>query len=202
MTENKKIPILADLFLTFFRIGLMMFGGGYAMLPILQREVVEKKGWSTEDQLADYYAVGQCTPGIIAVNTATFVGSSTAGVSGAVLATLGVVTGPLIVILIIASFLSGYMDLPVIAHAFSGVRACVTALILSSVIKLFTGSVKDWPSRIIYLAVLALAAAGTFAVFPDGVAEIMDFITSPIFLVLAAGVAGLAVRSVKGGLRK
>ena len=77
MTENKKIPILADLFLTFFRIGLMMFGGGYAMLPILQREVVEKKGWSTEDQLADYYAVGQCTPGIIAVNTATFVGSST-----------------------------------------------------------------------------------------------------------------------------
>lgn len=202
MTENKKIPILADLFLTFFRIGLMMFGGGYAMLPILQREVVEKKGWSTEDQLADYYAVGQCTPGIIAVNTATFVGSSTAGVSGAVLATLGVVTGPLIVILIIASFLSGYMDLPVIAHAFSGVRACVTALILSSVIKLFTGSVKDWPSRIIYLAVLALAAAGTFAVFPDGVAGIMDFITSPIFLVLAAGVAGLAVRSVKGGLRK
>ena len=202
MTENKKIPILADLFLTFFRIGLMMFGGGYAMLPILQREVVEKKGWSTEDQLADYYAVGQCTPGIIAVNTATFVGSSTAGVSGAVLATLGVVTGPLIVILIIASFLSGYMDLPVIAHAFSGVRACVTALILSSVIKLFTGSVKDWPSRIIYLAVLTLAAAGTFAVFPDGIAGIMDFITSPIFLVLAAGVAGLAIRSVKGGLRK
>ena len=202
MTEHKKIPILADLFLTFFRIGLMMFGGGYAMLPILQREVVEKKGWSTEDQLADYYAVGQCTPGIIAVNTATFVGSSTAGVSGAVLATLGVVTGPLIVILIIASFLSGYMDLPVIAHAFSGVRACVTALILSSVIKLFTGSVKDWPSRIIYLAVLALAAAGTFAVFPDGAAGIMDVITSPIFLVLAAGVAGLAVRSVKGGLRK
>ena len=202
MTENKKIPILADLFLTFFRIGLMMFGGGYAMLPILQREVVEKKGWSTEDQLADYYAVGQCTPGIIAVNTATFVGSSTAGVSGAVLATLGVVTGPIIVILIIASFLSGYMDLPVIAHAFSGVRACVTALILSSVIKLFTGSVKDWPSRIIYLAVLALAAAGTFAVFPDGITGIMDVITSPIFLVLAAGVAGLAIRSVKGGLRK
>ena len=202
MTENKKLPILADLFLTFFRIGLMMFGGGYAMLPILQREVVEKKGWSTEDQLADYYAVGQCTPGIIAVNTATFVGSSTAGVSGAVLATLGVVTGPIIVILIIASFLSGYMDLPVIAHAFNGVRACVTALILSSVIKLFTGSVKDWPARIIYLAVLTLAAAGTFAVFPDGIAGIMDFITSPIFLVLAAGAAGLAVRSVKGGLRK
>ena len=202
MTERKPIPLLADLYLTFARIGVMMFGGGYAMLPILQREVVEKKGWATEDQLADYYAVGQCTPGIIAVNTATFVGSSTRGAAGAVIATLGVVTGPLIIILIIAAFLSGFMDLPVIAHAFNGVRACVTALILSSVIKLFRGSVTDWPTSIIYLAVLALAAAGTFATFSGATGRIMDLITSPVFLVLAAGFAGLAVRASKGGLRK
>ena len=202
MSERKALPLHADLYLTFARVGVMMFGGGYAMLPILQREVVEKKGWATEDQLADYYAVGQCTPGIIAVNTATFVGTSQAGIAGAVLATLGVITGPVIIILAVASFLSMYMDLPVIAHAFSGIRACVTALILSSVIKLFKGSVTDWPSRIIYIAVLALAAAGAFLTFPAGQQKLWDVITSPVFLVLAAGAAGLTVRAVRGGLRK
>ena len=80
------MSILPDLFLSFARVGVMTFGGGYAMLPILQREIVEKKGWATEDQLADYYAVGQCTPGIIAVNTATFVGFSQAGIPGGIAA--------------------------------------------------------------------------------------------------------------------
>ena len=103
MKNNRSMPLLADLFLTFARVGVMMFGGGYAMLPILQREIVEKKGWATEDQLADYYAVGQCTPGIIAVNTATFVGSESAGIAGGVIATLGVVFGPIIIITVIAA---------------------------------------------------------------------------------------------------
>ena len=195
------MPLLADLFLTFARVGVMMFGGGYAMLPILQREIVEKKGWATEDQLADYYAVGQCTPGIIAVNTATFVGSESAGIAGGVIATLGVVFGPIVIITVIAAFLSGYMDLPVIAHAFNGVRACVTALILSSVIKLFKGAVKDRPTRVIYLLVLALAAAGTFLATPANLASLWGVITSPVFLVLMAGVLGYAVRGRKGGLK-
>ncbi len=202
MTEKRSLPLLADLYLTFARVGVMMFGGGYAMLPILQREIVEKKGWATEDQLADYYAVGQCTPGVIAVNTATFVGSYNAGIAGGVFATLGVVSGPLLIILIIAAFLSGYMDLPVIAHAFSGVRACVTALILSSVIKLLKGAVKDWPARIIYLTVLGLAAAGTFLASPAALSPVWNVITSPVFLVIAAGILGLLIRSAKGGLRK
>lgn len=201
MKNNRSMPLLADLFVTFARVGVMMFGGGYAMLPILQREIVEKKGWATEDQLADYYAVGQCTPGIIAVNTATFVGSESAGIAGGVIATLGVVFGPIVIITVIAAFLSGYMDLPVIAHAFNGVRACVTALILSSVIKLFKGAVKDWPTRIIYLLVLALAAAGTFLATPANLASLWGVITSPVFLVLMAGVLGYAVRSRKGGLK-
>ena len=201
MRNNRSIPLLADLFLTFARVGVMMFGGGYAMLPILQREVVEKKGWATEDQLADYYSVGQCTPGVIAVNTATFVGFESAGIAGGVIATLGVVFGPIVIITVVAAFLSGFMDLPVIAHAFNGVRACVTALILSSVIKLFKGAVKDWPTRIIYLLVLALAAAGTFLATPANLAALWGVITSPVFLVLMAGVLGYAVRSRKGGLK-
>lgn len=195
--------ILVDLYLTFTKIGGMMFGGGYAMLPILQREVVDNKKWATAEQLADYYAVGQCTPGVIAVNTATFIGSQQAGITGGIAATLGVVTIPSILILIIAAFLSSFMDSVMVAHAFNGIRACVTALILASVIKLFKGSVKDWPTRIIYITVLALAAAGNFMVAPERLIKVWEIITSPVFLVIISGVAGLVIRniqrSVKGG---
>jgi chromate transporter len=192
-----------DLFLTFAKVGVMTFGGGYAMLPILQREVVEKKKWATEDQLADYYAVGQCTPGVIAVNTATFVGSSQGGIPGGIIATLGVVFPSIVIILAIAAFLSNFMHLEAVAHAFNGVRAGVVALILVSVIKLFKGAVKDWPTRIIYAVVLALAAAGNFVPLPASTPAVLvsvwGVVTSPVFLVLFSGAVGLAVRMVKGG---
>lgn len=194
-----------DLFLSFAKVGVCTFGGGYAMLPILQREIVEKKGWATEDQLADYYAVGQCTPGVIAVNTATFVGSSRKGILGGIVATLGVVFPSAVIILAIAAFLSNFMDVGFISHAFNGVRAGVVALILSSVIKLFRSAVKDWPTRIIYGVVLVLAAAGNFVSLPDTVSgpllTVWGAATSPVFLVLAAGVAGLCVQGAKGGLK-
>lgn len=196
------MPILADLFLTFAKVGVMTFGGGYAMLPILQREIVEKKGWATEDQLADYYAVGQCTPGVIAVNTATFVGSTQAGIMGGIIATLGVVFPSLTIILAIAAFLRNFMNIEAVAHAFNGIRAGVTALILSSVIKLFKGAVKDWPTRIIYLLVLGLSVAGIFMPAPVGHGWLWDTVTSPVFLVLAAGAAGLSVRAARGGLKQ
>ena len=173
------------------------------MLPILQREVVEKKKWATEDQLADYYAVGQCTPGVIAVNTATFVGSSQGGIPGGVIATLGVVFPSILIILAIAAFLSNFMHLEAVSHAFNGVRAGVVALILVSVIKLFKGAVKDWPTRIIYALVLVLAAAGSFVPLPEATSAsalaVWNTVTSPVFLVILSGVAGLAVRGVKGG---
>ena len=195
--------ILVDLFVTFARVGVMTFGGGYAMLPILQRELVENKKWSTEGELADYYAVGQCTPGIIAVNTATFVGRSQAGILGGIFATLGLVFPSIVIIMVIAAFLSGFMDNPWVIHAFNGVRAGVVALILSSVIKLFKTSVIDWPTRIIYAVVLVLAAAGTFAPLPAGIwGAALEVVLSPVFLVVAAGIAGLCVRAAKGGLRK
>ena len=194
--------LLAELFFTFAKVGVMTFGGGYAMLPILQREIVEKKKWATEEQLADYYAVGQCTPGVIAVNTATFVGSSQGGIAGGVIATLGVVFPSIVIILAIAAFLSNFMHLEAVSHAFNGIRAGVVALILVSVIKLFKGAVKDWPTRIIYIAVLALAAAGSFITLPDPTSAVLlavwDVVTSPVFLVIFSGAVGLGVRTLKG----
>ena len=194
--------IYPDLFLTFAKVGVMTFGGGYAMLPILQREVVENKGWATDEELTDYFAVGQCTPGIIAVNTATFVGRGQAGIAGGVVATLGLVFPSLVIIMVIAAFLQNFMHLDLVVHAFNGVRAGVVALIASSVIKLFKNAVIDWPTRIIYAVVLVLAGYGTFFSLPQGaLGQALGFVMSPVFLVVAAGAAGLCVRWAKGGLK-
>ena len=194
--------LLVDLFLTFARIGVCTFGGGYAMLPILQRELVENKKWATETELADYYAVGQCTPGIIAVNTATCVGRSQAGIAGGIVATLGLVFPSLVIIMVIAAFLQNFMHLEFVVHAFNGVRAGVVALILSSVIKLFKNAVIDWPTRIIYAVVLVMAGYGAFFSLPQGaLGTVLGVVTSPVFLVIAAGAAGLCVRAAKGGLK-
>ena len=194
--------ILVSLFLTFARIGVCTFGGGYAMLPILQRELVEDKKWATETELADYYAVGQCTPGIIAVNTATFVGRSQAGIAGGVIATLGLVFPSLVIIMVIAAFLQNFMHLEFVIHAFNGVRAGVVALILSSVIKLFKNAVIDWPTRVIYAVVLILAGYGALFSLPQGaLGAALGVLSSPVFLVIAAGAAGLGVRWAKGGLK-
>ncbi len=194
--------ILIDLFLTFARVGACTFGGGYAMLPILQRELVENKKWATEGELADYYAVGQCTPGVIAVNTATFVGRNRAGIAGGVCATLGVVFPSIVIIIVIAAFLQNFMHLEFVVHAFNGVRAGVVALILSSVIKLFKNAVMDWPTRIIYAVVLLLAGYGALFALPQGtLGAVLGFVMSPVFLVIAAGAAGLCVRWAKGGLK-
>ena len=195
--------IYFDLFWTFAKIGVCTFGGGYAMLPILQREVVEKRAWSTEEELTDYFAIGQCTPGIIAVNTATFVGQKQKGTAGGVIATLGLVFPSIVIIMVIAAFLQNFAHLPAVVHAFNGVRACVCALILSSVLKLRRTTIVDRATLVIFLAALALAVTGVFVTPPDTAAGVvLGFFTSPIVLVVAAGVAGLCVRAAKGGLKK
>ncbi|HIZ94015.1 chromate transporter [Flavonifractor sp. An112] len=192
-----------DLFWTFAKIGVCTFGGGYAMLPILQRELVEKRDWTTEAELSDYFAIGQCTPGIIAVNTATFVGHKLKGPVGGVVATLGLVFPCLVIIMLIAAFLQNFAELPAVIHAFNGVRACVCALILSSVLKLRKSTVVDVPTVIIFVVVAVLAVVGNFVTFPAGtaLAVVMGFVTSPIVLVVLAGVTGLCVRAAKGGLK-
>ena len=172
--------MLLDLFWTFARVGVMTFGGGYAMLPILQREVVEKKGWATEEELADYFAIGQCTPGIIAVNTATFIGQKTAGIAGGILATLGVVFPSLIIITLLASVISTFAELEIVKHAFAGIRICVCVLILNAVIKLGKKAIVDAPT----LLIAALVAV--FAVFTD---------LSPVVFVLLAAAAGILIQA-------
>lgn len=189
-----------SLFFTFAKIGVCTFGGGYAMLPILQRELVDNKGWATEEELADYYAVGQCTPGVIAVNTATFVGYNRMGWLGGVVATLGVVFPCLVIIMAIAAFLSNFMHLDVVVHAFNGVRAGVVALILSSVLKLLNTSLVDWKTRIIYVVVLLAGAVGVWAPMPGGaLGQVLGALCSPVFLVVVSGLVGLAIYGKKGG---
>lgn len=147
-----------ELYAAFFKIGLMTFGGGYAMLPMLQSEIVEKRRWATEEEVLNYFAVGQCTPGIIAVNTATFVGYKQKRIAGGILATLGVITPSIIIILVIAGVLDRYADNVWVAHAFSGVRVAVCALVLSSIVKLWKSGVKNKAGIILFLTAFVLVA--------------------------------------------
>ncbi len=167
-----------DLFLTFARIGGLTFGGGYAMLPILQKEVVENRKWCTEEELTDYYAIGQCTPGVIAVNTATFVGSRLAGIPGGIIATLGVVFPSVVIITVIAAFLRNFADNPYVIHAFAGLRVVVTVLVLNTVIKLFKNNVRSKGLPVLILFALVLVASFFFRI-------------SSILLVVCAIVWGL-----------
>lgn len=169
---------LANLFITFAKVGVMTFGGGYAMLPILQREVVEDRKWATEEELMDYYAVGQCTPGIIAVNTATFIGQKTAGIMGGIVATLGVVFPSLIIIMLIASVLTHFADNPIVQNAFAGIRVCVCVLVFNAVVKLWKAAVKDKAALVIFLLVFLLS------VFFD---------ISPVVFVVISAAAGIVL---------
>ncbi len=178
---------LFDLFFTFAKIGVMTFGGGVAMLPILQREVVEKKGWAEEDELMDYYAIGQCTPGIIAVNTATFIGNKRRGAIGGILATLGVVFPSLVIITALAAFLQSFADSPIAQNAFAGIRVCVCVLVLNAVIKLWKRAVIDKVTIVIF----ALVFLGS--VFTGW---------TPILFVAAAAAAGIVsmlIQKKRGG---
>ena len=172
---------LLDLFLTFARIGGLTFGGGYAMLPILQREVVEKKKWTTEEELMDYYAIGQCTPGVIAVNTATFVGQGLAGPIGGIVATLGVVFPSLIIIItVIAAFIQNFAHLAIVQNAFAGIRVCVCVLIFNAVVKLWKKAVVDKPTLVICVLVILGSA-------------LTDL--SPIVFVIFAAVVGIILKN-------
>lgn len=174
---------LLDLFLVFARIGGFTFGGGYAMLPILQREVVEKRGWATEEELMDYYAIGQCTPGIIAVNTSTFIGYKLRGIVGGIVATLGCIFPSLVIITIIAAFIQNFAEYAVVQHALAGIRVCVCVLIINAVLKLGKKSVIDKATALVFLAVFACS---------------LFINVSPIFFILCAGVAGIVIKQAGG----
>ncbi len=132
-----------ELVWSFFKIGIMTFGGGYAMLPIIQRELVEKKAWATEEEILNYYAIGQCTPGVIAVNTATFIGNKKKGALGGFLATFGVVLPSLLIISVIAAVLTNFSEIAAVQHALAGIRVAVVVLVGFSVKKLMASGVKQ-----------------------------------------------------------
>ena len=169
---------LMDLFFTSARVGAMTFGGGYAMLPILQKEVVERKNWVTEAEVLDYYALAQCLPGIIMVNTLAFIGQKKRGTAGAIAGGLGAVAPPLVIITLIAALLTSFSDVPMVQNAFAGIRVCVCVLVFNSVVKLWKSSVVDWKCLAIFGVVAALSLFSAI---------------SPILLVLLSGAAGVAL---------
>lgn len=140
---KKKNTTLLELYLSFFKVGLFTFGGGYAMLPIIEREVVINKKWISYEELLDYYAVSQSTPGIIMVNVATFIGYKEKGVLGGIISTLGAISPSLIIITSIASLIENFQDIPEVKLALKGIGATVCAIMVSSIIKLGKASIKD-----------------------------------------------------------
>ena len=164
---------------TFFKIGLFTFGGGYAMLPLLEREIVDKHGWASFGELSDYYAIGQCTPGIIAVNVATFIGYKHKGVLGGIAATLGLILPSMIVITIVAGVLDIFAQNPYVISAFAGIRICVCVLILNASVKFIRSTVKDVFSFIIFIVVLICTifldlSPAVFVIFAAFAALIFD----------------------------
>jgi len=122
-----------------------------------RQELVNKKGWTTMDELRDYFAIGQCTPGVIALNVSTFIGQKRKGVAGAIAAAMGFLTVPIVLIIIIAAFLTNFAQLEVVQHAFAGIRVCVCVLICNAVTKLWKSAVIDGPTLCIFLGTLALS---------------------------------------------
>ena len=178
---------LLELYLAFLKIGAVNFGGGYAMLPLLEEDLVKKKGWVTTDDLMDYFAIGQCTPGIIALNVSTFIGNKRRGIAGAAAATTGFLTYPIIIILVIAMFLTNFADLPVVQNAFAGIRVCVCVLILEAVMRLWKKSIVDKIAFVIYAVIFVLMAFGSFLPVKPPAAV----------LVVCAGIAGILIRGHK-----
>ena len=170
------MSIYLQLFISFFKLGLLMFGGGYAMLPLLEHEIVDKKGWINNEELLDMYALAQCTPGGIAVNTATKTGYKIKGVLGAVCSTVGVVMPSLIIVVIISTVLESFAAIKEVQSVLSGIRVAACAMMVVTLIKLGKAGIKDWIGAAIFAAVFA---ASVF------------FGVSPVWLVLAAIFAGI-----------
>ena len=175
---------LWNLFITFAKVGVMTFGGGMAMLPILQREVVQNKGWATDEELTDYFAIGQCTPGIIAVNTATFIGQKQRGVWGGIFATLGMVFPSLVIITALAGLITNFAHVAWVQHAFAGIRVVVCVLIFNAVVKLWKSAVHDVWGALLFAAVLAATLLTNL---------------SPVVYVLLSAVAGIVIQSLQEG---
>jgi chromate transporter len=164
-----------DLLWTFIRIGAMTFGGGYAMVPVVERELIKRKGWTTMDEVLDYYTIAQITPGVIAVNLSTFIGYKQKGPLGGVLSTIGFLLPGTVLMVIISLFIRQFAEYPAVQHAFTGIRVAVGALILDTVIKLLKGVFRDKKAVVIFILSFVLSAI---------------FSASPVLIIAGAGAAG------------
>lgn len=173
---------LWKLFRLFGKIGLFTFGGGYAMLPLLKAEVVAKRRFVTEQELLDLYSIGQCTPGIIAINVATYIGYRQRGIAGAIAATLGMVAPSLVIIVSLATVLQKVMDNQYAAYAFAGIRICVAALIADVIYDLARKNIKDFFSVAVFLGALAL---------------LIGLNLSAVWVVITAGISAFLFGEVK-----
>ncbi len=176
MTKREKLKRMLSLFLTFLKIGGFTFGGGYAMIPLIQKEVVDNKKWVTDDDILEIIAIAESTPGPIAINSATFIGYKTCGFWGSFCATFGVVLPSFVIIMIIAFLLSGFAEITAVKYAFFGIRAGVLALLLKS----FWGMFKKCPKN----AVAYSVAAAAF------LASILSLNT--LIIIVSAAIIGLA----------
>lgn len=172
----KFLKELWKIYIAFFKIGLLTFGGGYAMLPMIEKEVVEKHKWATLDEVMDYFAISQCTPGVIAVNTATFIGYKEKGIIGGIVATLGVITPSIIIITVIATILKTFYENHYVKAAFQGIGVAVCAVLVQAVMKIGKAGIVDW-----FTALLAIAAFCVSMFLP----------VSPIVIILPAGILGV-----------
>nr|WP_191013903.1 chromate transporter [Treponema zioleckii] len=184
---KERLKLLWDLFSVFFKIGICTFGGGIAMLPILQRELADKRGWTDENELLDYFAIGQSTPGIIAVNVATFIGFKKAGVVGGCVATFGMVFPSIIIITLIAMFLSNFADIVWVKKAMSGINVAVAAILTSAVYKFAKKSVKGIFGLILLLASFVL---------------IFLFNVNTIWIILGSALLGVVIAACRGDFKK
>ena len=175
--------IFLDMFVTFSKVGVMTFGGGYAMLPILQREIVENKKWATEEELMDYFAIGQCTPGIIAVNTATFIGQKYKGVLGGIIATLGVAFPSIVIISLLAGVIEAFSHLVWVQNAFGGIRVCGCVLIFNAVVKLYKKAVVD---KFTFFIFVLVALGSCFTPL------------SPVVFVIVAAIVAILLKTLGG----
>lgn len=167
---------LMQLFCVFFRIGLFSIGGGYAMLPMLKRETIDRHGWLTEEEMLNYYAIGQATPGIIAINTATFIGFKQRGITGGIAATLGMVGPSLVIITAIALCFARFQDIAAVQRAFAGIRVAVAVMLVFTLHGLVRKAVINRLGKILAVAAFLLLAVG-------GV--------NPVPIIMAAGIAGM-----------
>lgn len=183
-SEEKKPTTLWQLYTAFFRIGILTFGGGLAMLPMFRRECVERYHWVEDDELLDLYAISQCTPGIIAVNSATYIGCKMRKTKGSIVATLGVISPSVIIICVIAALLKQFVTYPVVQHAFAGIRVAVCAMLIMTAVTVARKGIKDIPDVFLFLGGFALAC---FTPIPL------------VLIVVLAGVIGFVLSRVKKG---